>query len=63
MLLSPVSKHLVTAARKKTPLTGRNLKQNGALGGRSSPLTSCTERETGTERETHTQREAQQQQY
>ena len=42
---SPMSKHLATAVRKNSPLTGRNLKQNPALGGRPSALTGWVERE------------------
>ena len=48
---SPMSKHLATAARKNSPLMGRNLKQNRALGGRPSALTGCVERERGRRRE------------
>jgi len=40
-----MSKHLATAVRKNSPLTGRNLKQNPALGGRPSALTGWVERE------------------
>ena len=36
---------MVTAARKYSPLTGRNLEQNRALGGRPSALTGWVERE------------------
>ena len=38
-----MSKRLATAARKNSPLTGRNLKQNRALGGRPSALTGWIE--------------------
>ena len=42
---SPHEQHLATAVRKNSPLTGRNLKQNPALGGRPSALTGwCTGR-------------------
>ena len=40
-----MSKHLLTAVRKNSPITGRNLKQNLTLGVRPSALTSWVERE------------------
>ena len=38
---------MATAARKNSPLTGRNLEQNLALGGRPSASTGWVERERG----------------
>ena len=38
---------MATAVRKNSPLTGRNLKQTPALGGRPSALTGWVEREKG----------------
>ena len=40
-----MSEHLATEARKKSSVTGRNIKQNKALGGRPSALTGWVERE------------------
>ena len=40
-----MNKHLATAARKNSPLTGSNLKQDWALGGQTSTLTAWVERE------------------
>ena len=46
----------MTAARKNSPLTGRNLKQNQALGGRPSALIGWVERVRRSEGERETQR-------
>ena len=45
-----MSKHLATAERKNSPLTGRNLRQTPALGGRPSTLTGWVEIERERER-------------
>ena len=54
-----MSKHLATAARKNSLLTGRHLKQTRSLDGRPSALTVWVERERrreGERGETHTEK-------